>query len=484
MSEVLSRRRAGVLLHPTSLPGDGTCGTLGNDAMRFVDWLVSGEFSVWQTLPLGPPDAYGSPYTLQSAYAGDPRLIDVARLAELEELPAGMALDSVHDAPLAAYRSFHALASGAQQRAFARFLQRDRRWLLPYGLFQLLRERFGRAPWWQWPAEVRRRPSPVLRRLLVEERERFRSIAFRQYLFELSWSSLKRYANARGVFLFGDLPFYVDRNSVEVWWEPHLFRVDQEGRPLAVAGVPPDYFNEDGQLWGNPLYDWDAHEGSDFAWWIKRLELELERFDLLRLDHFRALESYWEVPASARTAREGRWRRAPGERLLGALKRRLGDPALVAEDLGLITDDVRALRDRFELPGMVVLQFAFDGLPDNPHEPARHRPGEVVYTGTHDNDTVVGWFSSLDDATLSRVREMFGAAPSMPNAMLDAAYASPAQLAVVPLQDLLGLGSEARMNRPGTTENNWRWRFDWRQIDPRVVADAARRAKESGRQRG
>ena len=476
MSEVFARRRAGVLLHPTSLPGAGVTGALGNDALRFVDWLVDGGFTLWQTLPLGPADPYGSPYRLQSTYAGDPRLLDASRLAELDELPKRMAFDATRGAPLDAYRSFCELASREQQQGFAAFMQRDRRWLLPYGLFELCKHRFGGAPWWEWPPAFRRRPSAELSRLLASERDRFRAIAFRQYLFDLSWSSLKRYANTRGIFLFGDLPFYVDLNSVEVWWEPQLFRLDTDGHPLAVAGVPPDYFNENGQLWGNPLYDWDAHERSGFEWWIRRLDLELERFDLLRIDHFRALESYWEVPAGAATAREGRWRKAPGDRLLGALADRLGDTPLVAEDLGMITDDVRELRDRFELPGMAVLQFAFDGLPDNPHVPARHRRNEVVYTGTHDNDTTVGWYSSLDPATRSRaVAGLRG--QRMPDDLIELAYASPAQLAVIPMQDLMGLGSEARMNSPGTTEGNWQWRFAWDELDPEAALTARRRAE-------
>ncbi|MGB7215468.1 MAG: 4-alpha-glucanotransferase [Gammaproteobacteria bacterium] len=481
MSAVLGRRRAGVLLHPTSLPGPGPSGTLGNDALRFVDWLVSGGFSVWQTLPLGPTDAHGSPYSQQSAYAGNPRLLDPRRLAELDELPARMEFDAVHDAPLDAYRSFARCASAGQRRAFAAFVRKNRARLLPYGLFELLRRRFDDAPWWEWPEDLRRRSPRALRAVIAEERETFRSIAFRQYLFDLSWFSLKRYANARGVFLFGDLPFYVDANSVEVWWEPHLFRMEADGRLPVVAGVPPDYFNENGQLWGNPIYAWEAHEASGFDWWMRRLVLELERFDLLRLDHFRALESYWEVPGDATTARDGCWRRAPGDKLLETLKARLGEVPLVAEDLGLITDEVRALRDRFALPGMVVLQFAFDGLPDNPHVPSRHRAAAVVYTGTHDNDTVVGWYASLDDESRRRVFATLGPEPRMPEALIDAAYASPAGLAIIPMQDLLGLGSEARMNRPGTVEGNWRWRFAWSDLDPQIAVDARRRAAASGR---
>src|SRR5690606_12481423 len=290
-----------------------------------------------------------------------------------------------------------------QRRAFTAFVQRERKWLLPHALFEVLRERHGGAPWWEWPADVRRRGAGALRRLIAEEKERFRALAFQQYLFELSWSSLKRYANVRGVRLFGDLPFYVHLDSVEVWWEPELFQLDEQGRPTGVAGVPPDYFNEDGQLWGNPLYDWPVHERTGFDWWMRRLEHELRRFDLLRIDHFRALEAYWEVRATADTAREGRWRKAPGDKLLETLEARLGDVPLVAEDLGVITEEVRARRDRSELPGMVVLLFAFDGLPDTPHVPASHRPNQVVYTGTHENDTVVGWYASIDDATRERV---------------------------------------------------------------------------------
>ncbi len=476
MSAILDRRRVGVLLHPSSLPGDGANGALGNEALRFIDWLVDGGYSVWQTLPLGPPDMHGSPYTLRSAFAGDLRLLDAKRLAELDELPRDTPFDALHERPVDVYRRFCELASPAQRSLLAAFARRQRRWLLPYASFEVLRARHGGAPWWIWPDEYRQRRSGALPALLAAERERFRAVVFCQYLFELSWSSLKRYANGRGVHLFGDLPFYVDLDSVEVWWEPELFRVDQDGRPTAVAGVPPDYFNEDGQLWGNPLYDWPAHERSGFDWWMRRLEHELKRFDLLRIDHFRALEAYWEVPASADTARVGRWRPAPGAKLLETLGRRLGRVPLVAEDLGLITDEVRALRDRFELPGMAVLQFAFDGLPDNPHGPDAHHENQVVYTGTHDNDTLVGWYATLDADSRARVLHHFGGEPQMPDALLDAAYGSQARLAIVPLQDLLSLGSEARMNRPGHTGGNWAWRFAWRDIGVDLAIDARRRA--------
>jgi 4-alpha-glucanotransferase len=310
-------------------------------------------------------------------------------------------------------------------------------------------------------------------------------LLFEQYLFELQWTALKRYANTRGVLLFGDLPFYVDRNSVEVWWERGLFQLDARGEPLAVAGVPPDYFNEDGQLWGNPLYDWEEMERGGFRWWLRRLHAQLERFDVVRIDHFRALESYWEVRAGAATAREGQWRPGRGAALLTALRAELGAIPLVAEDLGIITDEVRALRDRFELPGMVVLQFAFDGSSDNPHLPRHHRRNEVVYTGTHDNDTTVGWYASLDAYAREVVRRSLGltAPPVVPDFLIEAAYASNAALAIVPLQDLLALDSASRMNTPGTTLGNWGWRFAWSQVPAGLAVVCRERAQRCGRLR-
>ncbi|HJR69535.1 MAG TPA: 4-alpha-glucanotransferase, partial [Gammaproteobacteria bacterium] len=476
---LLAERRAGVLLHPTSLPGPGSRGTFGADARRFVEWLAAGGFGVWQTLPLGIADAYGSPYALRSAHAGDPRFVDVADLAAVPELPAR--IDAAGDRA-ARYASFAALATREQTRAFVEFVRAERRWLLPYGLFELASARFTDAPWWQWPAAYRDLNPAALRGLLAENRTEFRALLFEQYLFELQSSALKRYANERGVYLFGDLPFYVDRSSVDVWWHRRLFALDARGEPLAVAGVPPDYFNAEGQLWGNPLYDWDALERSGFRWWLDRIVAQLDRFDLLRIDHFRALDSWWEIPVGAPTARVGQWRRGRGDALLAALRARLGALPFVAEDLGVITDDVRALRDRFGLPGMVVLQFAFDGSPDNPHLPRHHRRNAVVYTGTHDNDTTVGWYACLDAQARDVVHRMLavGPAPPVPEFLVDAAYASNAGLAIVPMQDLLALDSGARMNTPGTVAGNWRWRFAWADVPRQLAAACRARAARSG----
>ena len=397
MNPALATRRAGVLLHPTSLPGRQGSGTLGADAWQFVDFLRAGGFSVWQTLPLGPVDRYGSPYCLRSVHAGEPRLIDPDYLRNLPQLPTGVGFHPAREQRVGTYRSFAAVANPEQRRSFAQFVRAQRRWLLPYGLFELCRERFLEDPWWFWPEAFRERHVPSLLEFLAEEREQFRAALFEQYLFELQWAALKNHANERGVYLFGDLPFYVDLNGVDVWWDRELFRLDADGKPVAVAGVPPDYFNADGQLWGNPLYDWERMERDGFEWWLQRLQAQLRRFDLVRIDHFRALESYWEVPSGAPTARTGVWRHGVGDRLLAALKERLGETPLVAEDLGIITDEVRELRDRFGLPGMSVLQFAFDGKPDNPHLPRNHPVNGVAYTGTHDNDTTVGWYAKLSE---------------------------------------------------------------------------------------
>jgi 4-alpha-glucanotransferase len=481
MTTPLDRRRAGVLLHPTSLPGEYG-GVLGADARRFLDFLADAGFSVWQTLPLAPVDQSLSPYQVKSTHAGDPALIDFTEIAGHGWLGEDLLAADLPTRLRAAFAGFRDHASPGEKLAFDNFVQQQRSWLLPYALFEHHRRRSGGSPWWEWPESARDREPAALTKALAEARDSLRGIAFEQYIFDRQWQRLREEANTRGICLFGDLPFYVDADSVEVWWHRHLFRVDRQGRPSAVAGVPPDYFNADGQLWGNPLYDWDAMHKDGFRWWIDRVRGQLRCFDLLRVDHFRALEAYWEVPATATTAREGRWRHAPGAQLLSALQLELGEVPLVAEDLGLITPAVRALRDQFDLPGMLVLQFAFDGSPQNPYLPANHVAHAVVYTGTHDNDTTVGWYANLDSGTRSRVDASLASTPGdMPGALLRAAYASPAQLAMMPMQDLLGLGSEARMNIPGTASGNWRWRFTWDQVDPELAQRCRRLAVMAGR---
>ncbi len=482
MTTPLDRRRAGVLLHPTSLPGTGSHGVLGEEARRFVDFLATAGFSLWQTLPLAPVDHSLSPYQMRSAHAGNPELIDSADLVAHGWLAAEHAGADTATRLARAYRAFRDQATAGERAAFDNFVQENRGWLLPYALFEHYRRESGLKPWWEWPEAVRNREPRLLTATLAQGRDSLRSIAFEQYLFARQWQRVRDYANSRGIALFGDTPFYVDLNSVEVWWHRKLFRVNGSGRPEAVAGVPPDYFNSNGQLWGNPLYDWEAMRADGFRWWIDRVRGQLRHFDLVRLDHFRALEAYWEVPAAAATARDGRWRPAPGAELLGTLERDLGELPLVAEDLGTITPAVRELRDEFNLPGMLVLQFAFDGSPQNPYLPANHVENAVVYTGTHDNDTTLGWYQGLDAGTRARVDACLASTPGdMPGALIRAAYASPARLAVVPMQDLLGLGSEARMNYPGTVAGNWRWGFRWEQVDEQLAERCHRLAVMAGR---
>jgi len=478
---LLARRRAGVLLHPTSLPGPGPNGVLGKAARRFVDYLAGAGFSVWQTLPLGPVDKFGSPYSLRSAYAGDMRLVDKQTLSSLPQLPAGLPCEGFESDPRGLYAAFCELATDSQRAEFSEFLREQRDWLLPYTLFEHASARFDGAPWWQWPAPYAACDRNTLFAAIAEDEDGFRALAFQQYLFALQWSSVKTYANECGIQIFGDLPFYLDRNSVDVWWERRYFALDDRGEPLAVAGVPPDYFSADGQLWGNPLYDWDAMIADGFQWWHRRLAFHLQRFDLLRIDHFRALESYWSIPAHAVSAQEGHWVPGAGEALLSSLE--AGGPLpLVAEDLGIITDSVRDLRDRFRLPGMAVLQFAFDGKPDNPHLPANVAEHCVYYTGTHDNDTLFGWYLGLPDDVRDHVARTLGVAVSaLPGAAVRIALESSARLVIVPLQDLLGLDSSARMNTPGIAEGNWRWRFRWDQFDAQHSEQIERLLEDSRR---
>jgi 4-alpha-glucanotransferase len=465
------KRRAGVLLHLTSLPEAGHRGALGENARRFVDLLAGSGFSVWQMLPVGPADGDRSPYFSRSVHAGDPALIDLGDLVQ-----AGLvSQDTPHPhEPWPHFRKRRLLEAliGFENRADTRaradydgFVGAHRSWLLDDGLFLALKAEHHGSPWWQWRAPLRDREPAALAAAHERHRAAVEQFVFEQYLFHRQWRALREHARQRGVALFGDIPIYVAHDSVETWAHRENFRLDARGMPLAVSGVPPDYFAADGQLWGNPLYDWRAMQLDNFSWWLTRLATQLERFDLLRIDHFRGLESYWEIPAGAASARAGAWQPAAGAALLERVREQLGNLPLVAEDLGVITPAVEQLRRRFDLPGMRILQFAFDGSPGNPYLPHNHQARSVVYTGTHDNDTTRGWFEKLDANARRHVLEYLGCRPEdIVPAMRRAALTSVAELAVLPLQDLLGLGSEARMNTPGTTAGNWLWGFGWDQL--------------------
>ena len=422
---VFDRRRAGVLLPMSALEA-----ALGRGGRAFIDWLSDAGFSVWQILPVGPVGEDRSPYWVRSDCAGNAAFIDAAELPDA-------------NAPLD-----------------ADFLAVSGPWLHDYALFEALTRAHGGAPFWSWPPPLRDRAAEALAQAAHELAPEIARIEREQYAFYVQWNQLRAHARSRGVRLFGDLPFYVGPSSVETWAHRELFQLTPTGEPAAVGGVPPDYFSDKGQLWGNPVYDWQALRRTDFGWWLGRVRAQLARMDLLRIDHFRALAAYWAVPAGAADARGGAWLSTPGELLLRRLLDEFSDLPLVAEDLGVITEDVLALKNGFGLPGMRVLQFAFDGDPVNAHVPYLHERDCVAYTGTHDNDTTLGWYSSLDRDTAQRVDFFLRVTPGgMPEALIRAALGSVARLAIIPAQDILALGSAARLNTPGTVEGNWTWRL-------------------------
>jgi len=483
-------RASGVLLHPTSLPGRHGIGDLGSEAHAFVDFLASTGQRWWQILPLGPTGFGNSPYQSHSSFAGNPRLIDLDNLVKL----GWLAPEACPDDPLLSVHhvDFDAVAvlkEGVLRLAFERFktkgtnprfeefITANRAWLDDYVLYDALKDAHRGLPWFEWEPDLVARDRSACARWRERLAERIRYHQFVQYAFEIQWQELRAACRQKGIMLIGDLPIFVAHDSADVWAHPELFYLDEAGQPLVVAGVPPDYFSETGQLWGNPLYRWEAHAADDYSWWVARLGSLLSRVDIVRIDHFRGFEAYWEVPAGSATAAPGRWVQGPGRGFFEALRRRLGSLPLIAEDLGLITPGVEALRDEFSLPGMRVLQFGFG--PDAGLEkelPHRFVPHCVVYTGTHDNDTTLGWFTSTEVATTQSPDEIRAArafACRYMNTrgdeihwdMIRLAFASVADTAIIPLQDILGLDSSARMNLPGKAEGNWRWRFPKGQID-------------------
>jgi len=484
----LDRRRAGVLLHLTSLPGRGPCGDLGVEAYRFVDFLSSAGVSVWQTLPTGPTHGDLSPYQSTSVHAGNPRLISLDPLLEAGWLPRDLLdeVDSFDEDEKAwalrhAWEQFDKNADEGQRNAFNHFLALRKDWLEDFVLFQALRQELD-EPWWTWPDGLLRRDPQGLAEARARLSESLDYLRFEQYLFFGQWHKIKSYANSKGVLLFGDMPIFVAHDSAEVWAHQDLFHLDGHGMATVVAGVPPDYFSATGQRWGNPLYRWDVMESNGFALWVERVRTQLELFDLVRVDHFRGFESYWEIPGQEEFAINGRWVAAPGDALFERLHQVYDPLPLVAEDLGLITPEVDALRRAYGLPGMKILQFAFSGGSDNPYLPFRHPRNAVVYTGTHDNDTTLSWYQRLDDDSRAYVDEVLGfPGEPMPWALIRAALASRAKLAMLPMQDLLECGGEDRMNLPGTTVGNWTWRFEWEAVSDDLPGRLHRMASLYGR---
>ncbi len=476
-------RSAGILLHVTSLPGSHGNGDLGPGAYHFVDWLVVAGQKLWQMLPLGPGGLANSPYMSLSAFAGNPLVVDLLELqshgwlmpSDFEGLPAFTdgRVDFAKATPfrkkllLAASQRFFASGSDVDRRSFNTFCKTQRLWLEDYSLFETLNEVHRNVLWTSWPESFAFRDPAALRKARNEYHEIIRHHQFVQWCFRRQWDSLKRYANERGVRLIGDIPIFVAHHSADVWSHQQLFHLDKKGNPTVVAGVPPDYFSKTGQRWGNPLYRWEKMQAEKFAWWIDRFRATLALFDIVRVDHFRGFEAYWEIPASEKTAVKGRWVKAPGMALFAAVRRRLRDLPIIAEDLGVITREVTELRDSFELPGMKVLQFAFAGGPENAFLPHNYGPHCVVYTGTHDNDTTAGWYRTATERERQFARRYLAATGnSLTKELIRTALSSVADMAVVPFQDVLDLGSEHRMNLPGTTDGNWEWRFSWSMIGP------------------
>lgn len=470
-----THRGCGVLLHPTSLPGPEAVGTLGEQAYNWVDLLAQQGIGWWQILPLGPTGYGDSPYSAFSAFAGNPLLIDLASLASLgellpEELPEPVAASQQADYHQAfkhrqqllprALQRLQKPGNEKRQEAFARFCWEQGHWLEDYALFRALRHQQGERAWVDWPIPLRDRHPEALAAKRQELAEAINVERYAQFCFFDQWLRLKQYANNRGVRIFGDLPIFVAYDSSDVWARRDLFQLNGQGQPQAVAGVPPDYFSKTGQRWGNPLYAWSQHAAEDYHWWRQRLHWMLQLCDLIRIDHFRGFAGYWSVPAQEKTALNGHWEDGPGEDFFRTLQQDWPQLPIVAEDLGFITEDVMALRDQFQLPGMKVLQFAFDSDALNPYLPHNHVRQAVAYTGTHDNATTLGWWQNLDSQVRERIKEYLGhSCEHMPWDLIRCAMASVAHLTIIPAQDVVGLDDSARFNQPGTSQGNWTWRL-------------------------
>ncbi len=480
-----STRRAGILLHPLSLPGSTGCGTLDHWVGTFLNFCRSHHQSIWQVLPLGPTGYGNSPYQSFSTHAGNPYLISLEQLqsqglateeevaeGEIKAPPGLIDYCQLWEVRRPALRriaaGFEARATAEQSEQFEAFCEEQAHWLHDYALFTAIKEIHEKS-WQEWPTPLRKRHKKALTDFEKEHAESIKVQKVIQWFFDVQWQAVRSKAQSMGIEILGDIPIFVALDSADAWSNPELFLFDKERRPTAVAGVPPDYFSEDGQLWGNPLYRWEKHEKTGFAWWKARMASALRLYDRVRIDHFRGFAGFWKVPAEAKTAREGEWVKAPGDALFKAFKKEFGEMPVVAEDLGDITPDVHELREKFELPGMKVLQFAFSD-PGNEFLPHNYQSDFVVYTGTHDNDTTAGWYT---DAKLEKEHHYFrryvgledkALAPEAVKAMIRLALQSVAELAIVPYQDLLSLSSIGRMNTPSEAEGNWQWRLTEKQL--------------------
>lgn len=470
-------RSSGIILHPTSLPGPYGVGSLGREARKFLDMLQAAGQRWWQILPLNPPGHGGSPYSASSAFAGNPVLIDLEALGDWltpQELADfrerckffpddSFAIDQVSDAKYSLLRTaFERWQQnpGNTRKDFEAFCAAENGWLADYSLFVALKDENNGKSWDQWPAEYVRRDPKSLSQARERLADKISEVNFAQWLFFRQWDALRKEAARRGIKFIGDIPIFVAMDSADVWANRRFFEVDDNGHAEAIAGVPPDYFSATGQRWGNPLYDWDELKKDNYAWWIARVQKVLDTVDLIRIDHFRGFAAYWRIPADEPTAIHGTWIDGPGDSFFHAVREQLGEVPFIAEDLGLITDDVFELRDRHHLPGMKVVQFAFDGNPEHPFLPHTYPKNAVAYTGTHDNDTTRGWFNKLDDLGKHGVRSYFHSSnEEIVQKMIESVLKSRADLVIFPVQDIFDLDSTARMNVPGLGQGNWSWRM-------------------------
>lgn len=477
----MPERNSGILLHITSLPGKEGIGTLGKNAMEWIDFLQETKQRLWQILPLGPVNVGNCPYQCFSAFAGNPLLIDLQLLVNeglLED--TDLAAIPKYDIRQVEFSKVTSWKTEKLKRAFTHFREKDHPamlqeydrflnehswWLSDFALFMAIRQDFPGKSWTSWPEELKRRNAEALSQIREKHSMEVDYQTFLQFLFFRQWNSLKNYANSKNVHIIGDIPLYVAGDSADVWANPHLFLLDDQLQPAKVSGVPPDYFSTTGQLWGTPVFNWENLKQQEYHWWLARIHFNLKMFDQVRIDHFRGLEAFWSVPAGEKTAERGEWVEARGTEMLEILRNQLGSIPLIAEDLGTITPEVERMRDRFNMPGMKVLQFGFSTDQTNEHLPHNFTANSVVYTGTHDNDTVWAWLHAAGSTEKKLAQEYLKNYHPRPVwGMIEMAWASVASTAIIPLQDLLELGAESRMNIPGIAEGNWGWRFRWDQI--------------------
>lgn len=491
-------RSSGILFHPTSLPGKYGIGTLGKEAYKFIDFLVESRQKLWQILPLGPTGYGDSPYQCFSSMAGNPLLIDLEILQDegwldKKELPDnirfteskvdyGKIIKVKYPLLRKAFGRFMKKADSVDVAKYEAFCKKHTKWLDDYALFMALKNHYGLKPWHDWSFEVVVRQESEIEKFRNELEEEIQFHKFMQYMFFKQWLELKAYAAQNYIKIIGDIPIYVAYDSIDAWINPEIFLLDEKRKPLMVAGVPPDYFSKTGQLWGNPIYNWDRLKLDGYQWWIERLKANLVLYDIIRIDHFRGLESFWAVPYGEKTAVKGEWVTGPGHDFFDTIFEALPNIKIIAEDLGVITPEVEELRDAYGMPGMKILQFAFDSKEDNEYLPHTYDKNCVVYTGTHDNDTIKGWYKSLGKDDNKKMQDYLDTDnKNVEWKMIRAAWASVAQMALVPMQDILELGTDARMNMPGNPAGNWQWRMKKDALTPEIAKKLAHLTQLYGR---